>query len=166
MNASLRLLFSVFFILAYTSFSNLITGQDIKQIGVPELEKILKNPENKLFVINFWATWCAPCVKELPVFENLAGKYDRNKVSFILVSLDFPSQVDKQLKPFLKKNKISLEVAHMTDLDYNSWIDKVDPSWQGNIPATLLLNNSRKVHHFYPGELDEAELRNLINKYL
>lgn len=145
------------------SFSN---AQKISYIKVPELEKILSAPDNKLFVVNFWATWCAPCVSELPGFEKVAKEYDLEKVSFIMISLDFPSQVEKQLIPFLKNNKISFDVPVMTDVDYNSWIDKVDPSWQGNIPATLFFNNSKKSRHFHPGEIDETSLRELINTYI
>ena len=147
------------------SFSRL-EGQKIEYIKIPELEKILKNPDNKLFVVNFWATWCPPCVSEMPGFVKAAKDYDPAKVRFILVSLDFPSQVEKQLIPFLKKNNITLEVAVMTDVDYNAWIDKVDPDWQGDIPATLFYNNSKKTRYFHPGEVSEPELKKYINSLL
>jgi thiol-disulfide isomerase/thioredoxin len=143
-----------------------VSGQKIEYIKVPELEKILKNPEDKLFVVNLWATWCAPCVAELPAFEKTAGDYDKSKVRFLMVSLDFPSQIEKQLKPFLLKNKITLDVAVMMDVDYDSWIGKVDPQWQGNIPATLIFNNKEKIRYFHSGELSETELRGLLNKFL
>lgn len=143
-----------------------ISGQRIEYIKIPELEKILKNSDNKLFVVNFWATWCPPCVAELPYFEKVAKDYDSKEVKFILVSLDFPSQIQKRLIPFLKKNNITLDIAVMTELDYNLWIDKVDPSWQGNIPATLFFNNSKKIRFFRPEEVGETELRKLITSYL
>lgn len=166
MKADHRVLSSILLIGLIASISNISTGQEIRKIGIPELEKILKAPDDKLFVVNFWATWCAPCVKELPLFEKAAGNYDKSKVSFLLISLDFPSQVEKQLIPFLKKNKISLGVAVMTDLDYNSWIDKVDPTWQGNIPATLFFNNLKKQRHFHAGEVDEIQLEKMIKVFL
>jgi len=143
-----------------------ISGQKIEYFKVPELEKILNSREDKLFVVNFWATWCPPCVAELPAFEKVANGFDKDKVRFILISLDFPGQIEKQLIPFLKKNKISLEVAVMMETDANLWIDKVDPSWQGNIPSTLFLNNPKKIRHFHPEALDEQGLRNLVDKYL
>jgi len=83
-----------------------------------------------------------------------------------MVSLDFPSQIEKQLIPFLKKNMITLDVRIMTDIDYNAWIEKVDPSWQGNIPATLFFNNPRKTRYFHPGEIDEPGLKKIINSHL
>jgi thiol-disulfide isomerase/thioredoxin len=142
------------------------SGQKINYIKVPELEKILSNSENKLFVLNLWATWCPPCVSELPGFINVAKAYDPSKVKFIMVSLDFPSQIDKELIPFLKKHNITLDVSVMMDIDYNSWVDKIDGEWQGDIPATLIFNNSRKIRYFHTGEISEPELKRLINEYL
>jgi thiol-disulfide isomerase/thioredoxin len=143
-----------------------IQGQKIAYIKIPDLEKILKNNENKLFVLNFWATWCAPCVAEISGFEKAAADYDPGKVRFIMVSLDFPSQIENQLIPFLKRNKITLEIDVMMDVDYNAWIDKVDPQWQGDIPATLFFNNPKKSRYFHSGGLSEPELKKYINSLL
>jgi len=143
-----------------------VRAQEIERIGIPELEKILSASDDRLYVVNFWATWCAPCVKELPHFEKISEEYEPEKVKFILISLDFPSQIDKQLIPFLKKNKITLPVSVMTNLDYNAWIDRVDNSWQGNIPATLLFNNAAGRRLFIPDEVEETELRKAITELL
>ena len=142
-----------------------IRSQKIEKIGVPELEKILASPDNVLHVVNFWATWCPPCVTELPYFEKLSKEYQDKDVKFILISLDFPSQIESRLIPFLETNKITADVRVMTDLDYNSWIEKVDGSWQGNIPVTLFFNNAGKIKYFHPSEVTEKELRDMINKY-
>ncbi len=143
-----------------------VTGQKIEYFKVPELTKLLNNKDNKLLVVNFWATWCQPCIVELPNFEKVAKSYDASKVRFILVSLDFPSEINKRLLPFLKKNKITLDVAVMTDVDYNSWIDLVDPRWQGEIPATLFLNNVSNKRYFHMGKVDEPGLKKYINAFL
>jgi thiol-disulfide isomerase/thioredoxin len=144
----------------------LAAAQDINYLKIPELEKILNNSDNKVYVINFWATWCAPCVSEIPGFEEVSKGYDKKKVRFVMVSLDFPSQIEKQLIPFLKKNKITLDVFVMTDLDYNAWIDKVDPSWQGDIPATLFINNQKKTRLFHSGVVTGPDLKKYINSML
>jgi thiol-disulfide isomerase/thioredoxin len=160
-------LFQYIFFLSFPAFLAIpVKGQNIERIKIQELEKILSNPGNKLYVVNFWATWCAPCVKEFPLFEKVAKDYNKGKVEFIMISLDFPSQIEKQLLPFLKKNNVSLRVAVMTDVDYNAWIDKVDPSWQGDIPATLIFNNAEKSRQFHTGEVNEEELRKMINSNL
>ncbi len=152
-------------VLSLTIGSASLPAQKIEKIGVPELEKILASPENVLHVVNFWATWCPPCVTELPYFEKMSKEYQGKGVKFILISLDFPSQIESRLIPFLKTNKITADVRVMTDLDYNSWIEKVDGSWQGNIPVTLFFNNARKIKYFHPSELTEKELKDLITKY-
>jgi len=152
-------------VLSMTIGSASLQAQNIEKIGVPELEKILASPENVLHVVNFWATWCPPCITELPYFEKMSKEYQGKGVKFILISLDFPSQIDSRLIPFLKTNKITADVRVMTDLDYNSWIEKVDGSWQGNIPVTLFFNNARKIKYFHPSELTEKELKDLITKY-
>lgn len=145
---------------------NIAISQEVERIKIPELEKILNNPDDKIHVVNFWATWCGPCVREFPVFEKVAGDYNGKNVKFLMISLDFPSQIEKQLIPFLKKNNATLDIAVMMDVDYNAWIDKVDNNWQGDIPATLVFNNARKQRNFHKGEIDEQGLRKLINGYL
>jgi thiol-disulfide isomerase/thioredoxin len=151
----------IFFISA-----SVTSGQKVEKIRVADLDRILKNTDNNLYVINFWATWCAPCVAELPAFMTVSREYEKSGVKFVFVSLDFPSRIDKQLIPFLQKNKIEHEIAVMMETDANLWIDKVDPSWEGNIPSTLFLNNQKKIRHFYPEPIDEKDLRKLINTYM
>ena len=152
-------------LISFTLGLTSLQAQNIEKIGIPELEKILASPADELHVVNFWATWCPPCVTELPHFEKLSGEYQGKGVKFILISLDFPSQIDTKLIPFLKKNKIKADVRVMTNLDYNSWIEKVDAGWQGNIPVTLFFNNATKKRYFHPSEVTEQELRDLITKH-
>lgn len=141
-------------------------AQSVSQIKIPDLEKMLGSSENSLLVINFWATWCPPCIKELPHFQKVSEELKSDKVKFIYVSLDFPSQIESQLIPFLQKNQFTSPVSVMMDIDYDKWISKVDQTWQGNIPATLFLNNARKIRKFHPGEMEENELRTLIKQLL
>ena len=152
-------------IILFFSFSTLFS-QEVKKIGSEELKAILNSPSEQLHVINFWATWCGPCVVEIPHFENVAKKYPSDKVKFILVSLDFPSQLEKRLIPFIEKHKISLNVILIEELDYDKWMRDVDPNWQGNIPATLFFNNPKGTRHFISNPLDEKDLKNIIEKML
>ncbi len=103
-----------------------------------ELEPVLQMSNDTTYVINFWATWCGPCIKELPYFEALTEKYQNKPVKVILVSLDFEKMIDKKVIPFLNKNEIVSEVIVLLDGKANRWIDRVDPSWSGAIPITYV----------------------------
>lgn len=107
-----------------------------------DLEKAVLSDENTTYVVNFWATWCAPCVKELPHFEQLNSENKNLKV--VLVSLDFKNQYEAKLLPFIKKKAIKSEVVLLTDKDYNTWLPAVDKDWSGSIPATLVIKNGKK----------------------
>ena len=119
------------------------------------------------YVVNFWATWCAPCVKELPYFEELNAKYSKKAFKQILVSLDAPKKMDSKVIPFIEKNDIKSEVVLLADGKYNNWIDQIDPRWSGAIPITLILKGERKL--FYEQEFHsmkdiENELLKLFQK--
>lgn len=119
------------------------------------------------YVINFWATWCGPCVKELPYFEELNALYVDQAFKQILVSLDDPKKLESKVIPFLTKNKIQSKVVLLTDVKANSWIDKVDPKWSGAIPITLILKGDERK--FYEQEFHstfelEEQMLLLFNK--
>ena len=119
---------------------------------------------DKTYVINFWATWCAPCVKELPHFEEVNKELKDKNTEVILVSLDFPSQIESKLKPYLKRNKIKSKVILLDDSKMNTWVPKVSEQWDGGIPATLIVNASN--YNFYPKPFKKEELFTEINKVL
>lgn len=126
------------------------------------LAPIFAQKSDTTYVINFWATWCKPCVAELPYFLKLHEKYKNQKYKFIFVSLDFPKQIEKKLIPFLKKNPLPGEVIVLDDSDSNRWIPEVDPEWSGAIPATVVYNSDRKIFaeksfHDFPELADWVE---------
>lgn len=128
-------------------------------------ESFLKLEDETTYIINFWATWCAPCIKELPYFEKINEAYKDKKVKVILVSLDIPSKVESNLIPFMIKKKLQSQVILLDDPDYNSWIEKVDKDWSGSIPATVIYNkNNRKFYEqTFTYETLEKELLTFIN---
>jgi thiol-disulfide isomerase/thioredoxin len=136
----------------------------IPSYNYQELEPLLFKSDEKTYVINFWATWCAPCVKELPAFEKLHAKYGKKNVEVILVSLDFPNQIESKLVPFIKKNKLKSQVILLNDPDQDIWIPKISEKWSGAIPATLMYNSKKRA--FYERSFEFDELETELKKFL
>ncbi|HUH27873.1 TlpA disulfide reductase family protein [Gelidibacter sp.] len=128
------------------------------------LKPFLKTNTDKTYVINFWATWCAPCIKELPYFEDLNATYKNKNVEVILVSLDFPKKYDSHVKPFIKKHNLKSKVVALDDNDSNTWIPAIDPDWSGAIPATLIFN--REKRQFYERTFTYEELEKEVKQFL
>ncbi|ARN71365.1 thioredoxin [Nonlabens tegetincola] len=103
---------------------------------------IINEPSEKIQVINFWATWCAPCVEELPYFEKVNSKYD--DVDVVLISLDDVEKVTSTVNPFLKEEEIKSSVYLLDDPYAAEWIPMVDDHWDGAIPVTLIKKGKEK----------------------
>ena len=158
----MKLIFTLFFVLTSMGCSKLSA-----QIAVYEkfdaFEKVVLKEDDNTYVINFWATWCAPCIKELPYFEQLHK--DNPKVKVILVSLDSRKDLEKKFIPFVVKKQLTAEVILLSDKDYNAWLDKIDDSWSGAIPATLIISGKRKL--FAEREFENfTELNNYVNAFI
>src|SRR4051812_11263263 len=98
----------LFLLTLITSFA--VNAQHARVIKITDLEKRIKNNSDTTYIINFWATWCAPCIKELPDFDSINVAYKQKKVKVILVSMDFKEDLETKLLPFMKKRKIKSEV--------------------------------------------------------
>ena len=156
MNFKLLAIFALLTILlGSTSLKN-----EMKIISYPEFEQMLSEPSEQIRIFNFWATWCAPCIKEMPHFEKVSQSDPGLKLSFI--SLD-DGRKPERVSNFIEKRKISSPVYLLDDIDYNKWISKVHEDWSGAIPATLVIDAKGKKH-FYEGEMSEEELLTIINK--
>lgn len=118
-----------------------------------------------LVVVNFWATWCAPCVKELPYFERLAQKDFGVPVRVVLVSMDFVEDVRK-VNGFMKKKSITSEVVIPDVQDYNEFINGIAKDWSGALPATILYQGSKGKRTLYEREFSEAQLSTTITTFL
>jgi thiol-disulfide isomerase/thioredoxin len=130
------------------------------------MENILKTRNDTLYVVNFWATWCKPCVAELPVFIQAEDTFSNQKVRFIYVSLDFKRDYQTRLLPFAEKQLAGRTVYLLDAPDYNAWINKVSPSWQGAIPATLMFRGNPQYNFFLEGEFHNTELTEKLKPLL
>ncbi len=136
----------------------------IETLNYEQLKPILHKKDNKTYVINFWATWCIPCVKELPAFEKVNKEYKDKNVEVILVSLDLASKKDNSIIPFLKNKNIESSVLIFNDSNEQFWIDDIATEWTGSIPATIIYNKSKRK--FYERSFDFKELENELKTFL
>lgn len=135
-----------------------LVAQNIPYIKAEQITRWKTVDTDSVLVINFWATWCGPCVAELPQFEKLNKLYAGQKVKVILVSTDFKKQVDTKVKPFVKRKKLKSQVVFMDEPTPNKWIDLVNPDWSGSLPATLILSKRTGYERFYEQEMTWEEL--------
>jgi len=117
-----------------------------------ELQSIIDSDKNKLWVINFWATSCGPCIKEMPHFNELEKAYRENDLKIVLVSLDPIKYLETRVYSFVKKYQIIPEVVLLEDQDYSTWTEKIDSTWFGALPATLIIKGEQRKFRFgaYP----------------
>ena len=129
------------------------------------LEPLFRFDNDTTYVVNFWATWCKPCIEELPYFEEFNTTSENKKVKVVLVSLDFPKKLESSLIPFVKKEKLKSKVLVLLDGKYNDWIDKVSPNWSGAIPATYIYRRNKSRLVDTPFE-NTQELSEIVKSFL
>lgn len=152
---------ALFLSLSFSLYSeNNKIEETIKVLNFDELQPLLQMDNDTVYVINFWATWCAPCIKEIPYFEELGQKYHHEKVKVLMVNLDFPNQLKSRVIPFIEKEKMKNEVVLLDDHRSNIWIPLVDEKWTGAIPATLIYG--KEFRKFYQQELSFSELEEIV----
>ena len=128
------------------------------------MASLLSKKNDSTYIVNFWATWCKPCIEELPNFERTFAEQKDKKVALILVSLDMPSMWEKRLVPFVEKNDLQGEVVILDDPKMNEWIPKVNQNWGGGIPATLIYNRSKRS--FFEQALTYEQLNKELDKFI
>ena len=137
----------------------------VKVYDYEGLEAAVFNKDNDTtYVVNFWATWCKPCIKEMPYFEQIGADYKDQNVKVVFVSLDFPNYLEPKVIPFIAKNNIQSEVVLLDDTDANTWIPKVSTEWSGAIPATVIYkgSNSKFYERSFTYEELETEVKSIL----
>jgi thiol-disulfide isomerase/thioredoxin len=142
--------------------STIAFAQKAEVIKLSGLRQIIDTRSDKTLVINFWATWCAPCVKELPLFEKLTGE-GRLDVRIILVSMDLDLDPNpEKVYRFIERKKIRSRVVLLDEQNPNEWIDTLENSWSGALPATIVINQKTGKRKFIEKELQEGDLERMI----
>ena len=150
-----------FYIIILFVIGSSALAQDFKTVNFEGLKPSFHQQNDTTYVINFWAMWCKPCVEELPEFEHIRKSYQNKRVKVLLVSLDFGSKVEERLTSFLTKKNINAEVVILDDPDSNSWIGKVDDTWDGALPATVVYKKDKRK--FFAKKVTYSELAETID---
>jgi thiol-disulfide isomerase/thioredoxin len=153
-----RLLIAVFLLTCLMSYS-----QSIHIWKIEDLEKRVKNNSDTTYIVNFWATWCVPCIKELPDFDTINALYAKKKIKVILVSLDFKEDLEKKVQPFITTKKVQPEVVILDEVNGNYFIPKVSDAWSGAIPATWIVNKKKSVDRFFEKKITAEFLKNELS---
>lgn len=141
-------------------------AQQIKTVTPQWIDEINASKSDTLYIVNFWATWCKPCVEELPYFEQLADSCANKKVKIFLVTTDMRKDIATRVIDFIKAKKLTQQVIFINEVNADKWINKVSEEWSGAIPATLMIKGDLGYRHFKEGELTFEELQLLVNQVI
>jgi len=140
--------------------SSLSQSQSIEIVTYDQLEERWSSNSDTLYVVNYWATWCGPCVEELPDFIAIHDEFKDGPFKMLLVSLDFPKMIEKRVIPFIAEKNITPDVVLLDD-NPNIWINRVCEDWDGDIPVTQFIKGDHYELHI--GQLHKKELEDKIN---
>jgi thiol-disulfide isomerase/thioredoxin len=139
---------------------------DVREIDLEGLKKLLQRDpkDTRPLLINFWATWCDLCREEFPDLVRIDADYRTKGLNFVAVSLDDVADIKTKVEPFLKEMKAAMPVVLLNVNDPEPAIHTVDPTWQGDMPATFLYDKDGQVVFKHFGRIKPDELRSAIDK--
>ena len=130
--------------------------QTVNLITIDQLNNRINKGLDTTFVINFWATWCSPCKKELPYFIQFENDYKKDKLKVLLISVDFKSVINSSVVPYLKKIKKRQDLFLLDEKSEQEYIDRVDKNWSGAFPAPLFVKAGNRK--FFENEFTYPQL--------
>ena len=140
-------------------------AQNIAVWKLNDLKVAMQNAKEPT-IINFWATFCKPCIAELPYFQALADRYKSKGVKLIMVSLDLKEAFPEKVSSFAKKLKLTSSVVFLDESNADIFCPAVDSSWSGAIPASIFINNNSGYKKFLEEEVSKDKLEKEINAML
>jgi len=133
-------------------------SQTIKKVNMDEVVKMIDTSTTPL-IVNFWASWCKPCVHEIPWFEQGVKAYADKNIKLVLVSLDFAEDYPKNLQEFVKRQNYSATILWLNETNADSFCPKIDSTWSGSIPATIMVNNKTHYRQFFGEQIPEPRFK-------
>lgn len=136
----------------------------IKKVTASDIKTIIDTTSGAL-IVNFWASWCGPCIREIPWFDSIISQ-TQLPVKLLLVSLDFAAHYPKKLSDFVRKQGYKGEVVFLNELSSKYYISVINKSWTGEIPASIFVNNSRKIYKVFNQQLPPKKFQLELDKLL
>jgi len=141
------------------------SSQTIAKWKIEDLEKYIAKSDTPV-IVSFWATYCVPCIKEIPYFQEVVAKYKDNGVKLLLVSLDFKESFPDKISSFANKKKFTSPIVWLDETNADYFCPKVDSKWSGVMPATLFINNKKGHRSFFEEEMPKEKFEDEIKKIL
>ncbi|MBS1743889.1 MAG: TlpA family protein disulfide reductase [Bacteroidetes bacterium] len=139
-------------------------SQKIKKWKITDVEKMMQWKDSGILVINFWATFCKPCVAEIPGFMKVISGNTTTKATLVLISLDLPAAYPARIDSFVTKHQYKAKFAWLDETNADYFCPRVHKIWSGAIPATYIINTNTGYRRFYEKELSEAEFREAMEE--
>jgi len=140
-----------------------VLGQKLPTFTLPDLNEKIQTPDNwkgKILVINFWATWCTPCLKEIPMFNRVQKEYAPDGIQFIGIAIDNKASIEK----FIQKTPINYPVLY--GVKTATKLVQEYGNEAGVLPFTVFIDAKGIVQRIAPGQLKEKYTRESIEKML
>lgn len=160
-NLQLLLMYKLLIVAVAFFAGQCLAAQEIKSVKITDLERTIAENKTPL-VITFWATYCKPCVEEIPFFQEEVKKQKGNGVQLLLVSLDLKSYYPQKIRSFAAGKKFTAPILWLNETNADFFCPRVDPKWSGVIPATLFINNKTGYRKFYEGSLSKKTFQKEI----
>jgi len=138
---------------------------NLESVSLAGLSELRKNPTDKYVLVNFWATWCAPCKIEYPELLAAYRWYNDRKFDVVSVSMDAPESREHVLA-FLKESHSGIRNLQVDTKDVYAVQKAFDPTWESAIPFTVVLAPGGKVIYRKEGEVDILALRRALLRSL
>ncbi|MBS1661051.1 MAG: TlpA family protein disulfide reductase [Bacteroidetes bacterium] len=137
----------------------------IQKVKITDLEAYIAKSDHPL-IVNFWATFCVPCIKEIPYFQTTVADFKDQRVELVLVSLDLPSYYPAKIADFARKSSFTSKILWLNETDADYFCPRVDSRWTGGIPSSLFINNATHYRRFFDRQLTEPQVGLEIKKML
>ncbi|MGE0129201.1 MAG: TlpA family protein disulfide reductase [Blastocatellales bacterium] len=146
--------------------AELLNPKTVEATSADEFRQLIAHQRGNVILVNFWATWCAPCVKEIPEIVKLQEKYKERGLRVIAVSMDEPEELETSVRPFVKKRFPNFISYLCKESDHDKFASVIDPAWAEILPTNFLLDRDGKLKATLTGGKSYEEFEAAITPLL